>query len=268
MIDCSGKNVLVTGATSGIGEETALYFAKSGANVAINYPSPDHGPADTMEQIEKLCESIQACGGKELPVQANVSIEAEVDRMFDRIIGEWGGVDILINNAGIQIEGESHEISIDAFDKVIGVNLRGAYLCARAAIRHFLHEKKPGNIVNISSVHEEIPKPGYIGYSASKGGMRNLTRSLALEYADRKIRVNSVAPGAIVTPINRSWIEDSEKKAAIESRIPMQRVGDADEIAAAVGFLVSGDAAYITGQTLYVDGGLTLYPGFKENWTS
>ncbi len=148
------------------------------------------------------------------------------------------------------------------------MNLRGSFLCAREAIRHFLAEGKPGSIVNISSVHQLIPKPGYLGYSASKGGMQNLTRTLALEYAGRDIRVNGIGPGATVTPINRAWIDDPEKRRQVEEHIPMQRAGDSDEMAGVTAFLASDDAAYITGQTIFVDGGLTLYPSFLTPWSS
>jgi glucose 1-dehydrogenase len=151
---------------------------------------------------------------------------------------------------------------------VIAVNLRGAFMCAREAIRHFLAEGKAGSIVNVSSVHQLIPKPSYLGYSCSKGGMQNLTRTLALEYAPRRIRVNGVGPGATVTPINRAWIDDPEKRRQVEEHIPMQRAGDADEMAGVTCFLASDDAAYITGQTIFVDGGLTLYPSFATPWSS
>lgn len=236
--------------------------------MAINYRSDKHGPKETEQQIKQLCAGIQNCNVSDLPVRADVSDETEVVNMFDQVLEEWGDLDILVNNAGLQIEEATHETPTEDFDKVLRVNLRGAFLCARTAIRHFLDKGKEGAIVNISSVHEDIPKPGYIGYSVSKGGLRNLTRSLALEYSDRNIRINSVAPGAIVTPMNRSWIDDPEKKEAVESHIPMRRAGTAEEIAEVVTFLCSDAAAYITGQTLYVDGGLTLYPGFKEGWTS
>lgn len=201
-------------------------------------------------------------------MRADVSKATDVSRMVREAIEALGGLDILINNAGIQIAGESHEIDVEAFDRVIAVNLRGAFLCAREVIRHWLAEGKPGVIVNISSVHQVIPKPRYVGYSASKGGMENLTRTLALEYAGRGIRVNAVGPGATVTPMNRAWVDDPEKRAEVERHIPMRRAGRAEEMAAAVAFLCSDDAAYVTGQTLYVDGGLTLYPDFRTSWSS
>src|SRR3712207_7449184 len=150
----------------------------------------------------------------------------------------------------------SDELSSRDFDRVLAVNLRGSFMCAREALRHFIAHDKPGAIVNVSSVHQLIPKPGYLGYSASKGGMQNLTRTLALEYAPRGIRVNGVGPGATVTPINRAWIDDPVKRAQVEEHIPMRRAGDADEMAGVTCFLASDLAAYITGQTIFVDGGL------------
>jgi glucose 1-dehydrogenase len=188
--------------------------------------------------------------------------------MFAEVLETFGRLDVLINNAGIQIEGPSHESTTEDFEKVIGINLKGAYLCSREAIQHFLSRDGGGVIVNDSSVHEIIPKPSYLSYSISKGGMENLTKTLALEYAGRGIRVNAVGPGAIVTPINRSWIDEPQRRAEVESHIPMGRAGNPEEIAAAFAFLASDDASYITGQTLFACGGLTLYPEFRLNWSS
>jgi glucose 1-dehydrogenase len=188
--------------------------------------------------------------------------------MVEHTIGDLGGLDVLVNNAGIQISRPSHELSQADFEKVLAVNLRGAFLCAREAIKHFLATETPGVIVNISSVHQVIPKPDYLGYSVSKGGMQNLTRTLALEYAARGIRVNGIGPGATITPINRSWIDDPVKRQMVESHIPMRRAGSAEEMAAVTAFLCSEEAAYITGQTVFVDGGLTLYPSFETTWSS
>ena len=160
--------------------------------------------------------------------------------MVAHAVSELDGVDVLINNAGIQISRPSEELSSADFDKVLAVNLRGAFLCAREAIRHFIEAEKPGVIINVSSVHQLIPKPNYLGYSVSKGGMMNLTRTLALEYAGRGIRVNGIGPGATITPINRAWIEDPVKKEQVESHIPMARAGTADEMGGVACFLASG----------------------------
>ena len=155
-----------------------------------------------------------------------------------------------------------------AFDRVLGVNLRGAFLCARQQIRQLLDDGRPGAILNVSSVHQTIPKPKFLGYSVSKGGMQNLTRTLALEFAPRGIRVNAIGPGATVTPINRAWIDDPDKRTLVTSHIPMGRAGLSEEMAAASAFLLSDEAGYITGQTLFVDGGLTLFNDFRGTWSS
>jgi glucose 1-dehydrogenase len=263
-----GKNVLVTGGSSGIGQAIAVRFAEHGANVAINYLRRPDEAKETAEQVHACVAKVQQEGVRDVLVGADVSKEDEVVRMVGEAIEGLGGIDVLVNNAGIQISRPSNELSSADFDKVLAVNLRGAFMCAREAIKHFLEEEKPGSIVNISSVHQLIPKPDYLGYSVSKGGMQNLTRTLALEYAGRGIRVNGIGPGATITPINSAWIEDPVKKEMVESHIPMARAGTADEMAGVTCFLASDDAAYITGQTIFVDGGLTLFPSFREPWSS
>jgi glucose 1-dehydrogenase len=263
-----GKNVLVTGGSSGIGQAIAVRFAQYGANVAINYLRAPEEAHDTEEQVHACIDKVRQEGVQDVLVGGDVSNEDDVVRMVGEAIEGLGGIDILVNNAGIQISRPSEELSSADFDRVLAVNLRGSFMCAREAIRHFLGEEKAGSIVNISSVHQLIPKPNYLGYSTSKGGMQNLTRTLALEYAARKIRVNSVGPGATVTPINRAWIDDPVKRAQVEEHIPMRRAGDADEMAGVTCFLASDLAAYITGQTIFVDGGLTLFPSFSTPWSS
>ena len=265
-----GKNVLVTGGTSGIGQAMAVRFAEHGANVAINYLRQPEEAAGTEAQVHACTAKVRAHGVRDALVQGDVAREADVVAMVERTVEELGGLDVLVNNAGIQISKPSHELVNGDFDRVIDVNLRGAFMCAREAIRHFRNQSPPtrGSIVNVSSVHEEIPKPGYLGYSVSKGGMHNLTRTLALEYAGEGIRVNAIGPGATVTPINRAWIDDPEKRRAVEEHIPMRRAGEADEMAGVAAFLASDDGAYITGQTIFVDGGLTLYPSFATPWSS
>jgi glucose 1-dehydrogenase len=263
-----GKNVLVTGGSSGIGQAIAVRFAEYGANVAINYlTTPDEG-RETEEQVQACVHRVRQEGVRDVLVQGDVSSEDDVVRMVGEAASELGGLDVLINNAGIQISKPSHELSSAHFDKVLAVNLRGSFLCAREAIKQFLAEEGGGVIVNVSSVHQLIPKPDYLGYSCSKGGMMNLTRTLALEYAERGIRVNGIGPGATITPINSAWIDDPVKKEQVESHIPMRRAGTADEMGGVACFLASDDAAYITGQTIFVDGGLTLFPSFREPWSS
>jgi glucose 1-dehydrogenase len=266
------KVALVTGGSSGIGQAIAIRLGEEGVNVAINYVGRPEGAISTREAIEhgvEICmKKVAEAGGRPILVAADVSDERAVDQMFGRVLSEYGRLDILVNNAGIQIAADSHELSAADFDKVLAVNLRGAFLCTRQAVRAFLAAEQPGVIVNVSSVHQVIPKPRFLGYSVSKGGMQNLTRSLALEYAARGIRVNSIGPGATVTPINRSWIDDPVKRRMVEDHIPMRRAGGSEEMAAVAAFLCSDEAAYITGQTLFVDGGLTLYPSFETTWSS
>ncbi|MDX1996043.1 MAG: glucose 1-dehydrogenase [bacterium] len=263
-----GKKVLVTGGSSGIGQAIAIKFAEYGADVAINYNRNREEAEKTEEAIQWCRTSVQQHAVKDLLIQADVGKKEDVDRMFDTLFSEWGTLDYLINNAGIQIAADSHELTYEQFTRVININTVGAFLCAQRAIQHWLAEDKAGTIINVSSVHQIIPKPRFAGYSVSKGGMQNMTHTLALEYAGRKIRVNGIGPGATITPINRAWVDDPEKRAMVESHIPMGRAGEAEEMAEAAAFLCSDLAAYITGQTLFIDGGLTLYPDFRTSWSS
>jgi len=267
-----GKRALVTGGSSGIGQAIAVRLGEEGVDVAINYVGRPEGAVATKDAIEhgvQMCmKQLATAGTRPILVAADVSEQAEVARMFAAVESAYGGLDILINNAGIQIAEDTDMLDVADFDKVLAVNLRGSFLCAQQAIRGWLDANRPGCIVNVSSVHQVIPKPRFVGYSVSKGGMQNLTHTLALEYAARGIRVNGIGPGATVTPINRSWIDDPVKRAAVESHIPMRRAGGAEEMAAAAAFLCSDEAAYVTGQTLFVDGGLTLYPSFETTWSS
>jgi len=267
-----GKNVLITGASAGIGEAIAIRFAQEGANVAINH----YLDQDLAEAVKAEADAAgkgatigpTEVSPKNMTVQADVSNEQQVVKMFETVIGTLGSLDILVNNAGIQKPVPSHELEMSDFDNVLGVNLRGAFVCSREALRHFLARGIKGVIVNNSSVHQIIPKPKYLSYSISKGGMENLTKTLALEYAGRGIRVNAVGPGATVTPINKAWINDPKARTEVESHIPMGRAATAEEIASVFAFLASDDASYITGQTLFACGGLTLYPEFRTAWSS
>jgi glucose 1-dehydrogenase len=267
-----GKTAIVTGGSSGIGQAIAVRLAEEGVNVAINYVGRPEGAIATKETIETRVDAcmcaMRDAGSSPLLVEADVSDEGAVEAMFKEVINTYGGVDFLVNNAGIQLARESELHTVADFDRVLGVNLRGSFLCAQQAVRSMIDRNQPGAIVNVSSVHQVIPKPSFIGYSVSKGGMQNLTRTFALEYAGRGIRVNAIAPGATVTPINRAWVDDPAKRAMVVEHIPMGRAGTAEEMAAAAAFLFSDEAAYITGQTLFIDGGLTLYADFRSTWSS
>jgi glucose 1-dehydrogenase len=257
-----GLRVLVTGAAQGIGLATAQRFAQEGARVALN-------DRDTGAALQAALAALPpVASGAHLLAPGDVADEAAVERFMAEAIAGLGGLDVLVNNAGIQIPAPSEQLAMDDFDRVLAVNLRGTVLCARAAIRQFLAQGTGGVVLNASSAHETIPKPGYLGYSASKGAIGNVTRTLALEFAGRGIRVNAVAPGATVTPMNAAWTGDPAARAAVARHIPLGRSGEAEEVAACFAFLASADAGYITGQTVYVDGGLSLYAEFRENWAS
>lgn len=262
-----GKRVLITGASTGIGKGVALELAEQGAKIIINY----YPSADQLENAEKvaheICHELSGMECENLLIPANVGKEKEVLSLFEQIQDRWDGVDILVNNAGIQRKSPSHELSFDSFMQVMNSNAIGTFLCSREMIKHLLKHKRKGSIINNTSVHQLIPKPQYLSYSMSKGAIQNLTRTLALEYASYGIRVNNVAPGAIITPIN-PWAHDEEKKREIAQHVPLGVVGEVKQIAKAVLFLASDDSDYMTGQTLFVDGGLTLYPDFSEDWSS
>ena len=266
-----GRTAHVTGASTGIGQAIAVRLAREGAHVGINWVTHEGAAEETKQRVaafDRCAADIRRCDVNVALARADVSKEPEVRRMFDEIEAALGRVDTLVNNAGIQIESASEALETEDFDRVLAVNLRGAFLCAREFLRRRLAAGEGGVILNVSSVHEVIPKPKFLGYSVSKGGLGNLTRTLALEYAGRGIRVNAIGPGATVTPINRSWVEDPGKREMVESHIPMGRAAEAEEMAAVAAFLCSDEAAYVTGQTLFVDGGLTLYPDFRTAWSS
>ncbi|MGV8880364.1 MAG: SDR family oxidoreductase [Sphingobacteriaceae bacterium] len=259
------KTVLVTGASSGIGHGVAIAFGEKGANVIVNYHRDEAGAQHTLSEIEKR-------GGKGVIFKANISNESEVLAMYEKMAEMYGGLDILINNAGIQMDSPFAEMTIDQWSTVINVNLTGQFLCAREAIRYF--EKKAainqgtgckGNIIFISSVHDVIPWAGHVNYASSKGGIDMLMKSLALEVAPKRIRVNCISPGAIATDINKEVWEHEESKKALLKLIPYNRIGMPEDIARVATWLASDDSDYITGTTIYVDGGMTLYPGFVNN---
>ena len=256
------QKALVTGGSSGIGEGCALALGAAGAAVAVNY----HSDAD---EAERVVAAIEKAGGEAFAVQADVSREDQVQTMFAEIMRRFGTIDILLNNAGLQQDAPLHEMTLKQWELVIGVNLTGQFLCAREAAREFLRRgvvpevsRAAGKIICMSSVHEVIPWAGHVNYAASKGGIMQLMKSMAQELAPKKIRVNSIAPGAIRTPINRTAWDTPEALAELLKLIPDGRVGEPEDIARAAVWLASDASDYVTGATIFVDGGMTLYPGF------
>ena len=262
-LSLKGQRALVTGANSGIGAGVARALAGAGAAVVVNYVA-NHEVADV------IVEEIEAHGGTAMAIQADVAKEDQVQRMFQKMIDAWGSIDILVNNAGLQKDAAFHEMALKDWQFVIDVNLTGQFLCAREAIREFLRRgPKPelsvalGKILCMSSVHDVIPWAGHVNYAASKGGVMQMMKSLAQEYAPRKIRVNSICPGAIRTPINTEAWETPEALNDLYKLIPYKRIGEVEDIGKAAVFLASDASDYMTGINLYVDGGMTLYPGFE-----
>ncbi len=251
----AGKRALVTGANSGIGRAIALRLAREGAAVAVNFYSR---PEDAGEVVREIV----AAGSKGVAIQADVSDEKQVDEMFARATEEFGGLDIHVNNAGMETEHSFLEMPLDKWRRVLDVNLNGAFLCAQRAARVMVASGEGGSIVNISSVHTVVPWGGFAHYCASKAALDMLTKTVALELADQKVRVNSVAPGAIATPINENVWGNPEGLRDLLTKIPVKRMGQTGEIASVVAFLCSDDASYMTGSILFVDGGMTLYPEF------
>lgn len=258
---------IVTGASSGIGAGVAKSLAAAGATVVVNYPV-----ASNKDAAEAVVAEIIASGGKAIPIQCDVSKEADVQQMFASTVAEFGTVDILVNNAGIQKDSSFETMALDQWNLVLGINLTGLFLCAREAVREFLRRgidpaksKAAGKIICMSSVHEVIPWAGHANYAASKGGIMLLMKSLSQEFAYKKIRINSICPGAIQTPINRSAWETPEALESLLTLIPYKRIGQPEDIGNAAVWLASDDSDYVNGISLFVDGGMTLYPGFTTN---
>jgi glucose 1-dehydrogenase len=258
------QKALVTGGSSGIGEACALALGAAGAAVAVNYRSD-------KAEAERIAKSINDTGGEAVAIHADVSREDQVEAMFRQAIERFGTVDILVDNAGLQRDASFQDMTLEQWNSVIGVNLTGQFLCARAAVREFVRRgvvpsvsRAAGKIICMSSVHEVIPWAGHVNYAASKGGIMQLMKSMAQELAPKKIRVNSIAPGAIKTDINRDAWETPEAEAELLKLIPYGRVGVPEDIARVAVWLASDASDYVTGTTLFVDGGMTLYPAFAR----
>jgi glucose 1-dehydrogenase len=258
----AGQKCLVTGAGSGIGKAVAIAMGGAGADVVVNYVS---GP----DAAEEVAETVRGFGVKAVAVQADVSQEDQVQALFARTVEEFGTLDILVANAGLQRDAPFERMTLEQWNTVIGVNLTGQFLCAREAVREFKRRGvvpevscAAGKIVCMSSVHDTIPWAGHVNYAASKGGVMLMMKSIAQEVAPFRIRVNAIAPGAIRTPINTAAWETPEAYADLMRLVPYKRIGEPEDIAHAAVWLASDEADYVTGTTLYVDGGMTLYPGF------
>jgi glucose 1-dehydrogenase len=260
-----GQAALVTGANSGIGKAVAIALAYEGAKVVVNYVTKP-------ELADEVVEEIKANGGTAIALQADVSNEQQVQAMFQEMYQNFGTIDILVNNAGLQKDSAFQDMTLADWQLVININLTGQFLCAREATREFLKRgmrpdisKSLGKIICMSSVHEVIPWGGHVNYSTSKGGIMQLMKSMAQELAPKKIRVNSIGPGAIQTPINKSAWDTPEALDKLLTLIPYNRIGHPEDIGKLAAWLASDESDYITGTTIFCDGGMTLYPGFSTN---
>ncbi len=250
----TGKVALVTGSSQGIGQAIAIRLAQEGASVVINYRSHPEGAEETLAKVK-------AAGGQCHPVdgftvQADTGMVADVQRMVAESIKHFGKLDILVNNAGIEKNADFWKVTEADYDAVMNVNLKGVFFATQAFVKQLMATKQPGKVINISSVHEELPFPHFAAYCASKGGLKMLTRNLAIELAPHGITINNVAPGAIATPINTKLLHSPEKLNALLHNIPLKRLGQPEDVASIVAFLAASESDYMTGTTLFVDGGL------------
>ena len=259
----AGQSSIITGATSGIGAGVAMAFAEAGAKVGLNY----RGDAKT---VDKMVEEIREIGGDAVAMHADVSSEDEVRRMFAAFVEIYGRLDVLVANAGVQRDAPAPEMTLKQWRSVVDVNLTGEFLCAREAIKQFLAQdlstvsKARGKIICMSSVHETIPWAGHVNYAASKGGIRLMMKTLAQEVANEKIRINGIAPGVIKTNINKDVWSDPKEANKVLKLVPYGRIGEPEDVARAAVWLASDESDYVTGMTLIVDGGMSLYPAFRE----
>ena len=263
-LSLKGQKALVTGASSGIGEGIARALAAAGAAVVVNY-------ASSPEPAKRVVDTIESAGGEARAIRADVSREADVEAMFAEMLAAWGRIDILVSNAGVQKDAAFVDMTLEQWNMVLGVNLTGTFLCARAAARAMIRQgvvpgvsRAAGKMICISSVHEIIPWAGHVNYASSKGGMRMFMQSVAQELAPHRIRVNSISPGAIQTPINRAAWETPAALTSLLTLIPYGRIGVPADIGQAAVWLASDASDYVHGQSLFVDGGMTLYPEFAH----
>lgn len=255
------KIALVTGSSKGIGKAIALAFARSGEYDGIVVNSRN------LAEAQEVSEAVKSSGCSSVAIEADISKESDCTRMIEETARHYGGLNVLVNNAGIQREMPFEETPTKVWSKIIGVDLTGPFVCSREAVKHMLNQNpKGGCIINISSVHQRIPKPLYVPYATSKAGVEMMTKTLALELAQDNIRVNAVAPGAIETDMNQELKEDEAEMRRVLMRIPIGRIGTPEEVADVVEFLASDKASYITGITIFVDGGMTLYPAFSPSF--
>ena len=245
----TGKVAIVTGSSSGIGQSIAIRLGSEGAAVVIDY----HSHPEAAEQVKS---KIETAGGKAITVQADVTKMSDIDNLIDQTYAQLGGCDILVNNAGVEKSAPFQEVTEADYDFVMDINLKGAFFLTQRFVQRLLAAKKPGRVINISSVHEDMVFPNFGSYCAAKGGMRMLMRNLAMELGPSDITVNNVAPGAIATPINKKLLDNPTELEALLNNIPLGRMGTPEEVAALVAFLASDEAAYITGSTYFIDGGL------------
>jgi glucose 1-dehydrogenase len=260
-----GQSALVTGANSGIGKAVAIALANDGANVVVNYITHP-------EAADEVVKKIESNGGNAIAIKADVSNESEVQSMFQQMIAKYGTIDILINNAGLQKDASLENMTLADWQLVINVNLTGQFLCAREAVKEFLKRGvvaerscAAGKIICMSSVHQEIPWAGHVNYAASKGGIEMMMKSMAQELAPKKIRVNGIGPGAIQTPINKAAWSTPESLNKLVTLIPYGRIGQPEDIGKVAVWLVSDESDYLSGTTIFADGGMLLYPGFSTN---
>ncbi|MCF6160476.1 MAG: glucose-1-dehydrogenase [Furfurilactobacillus sp.] len=255
--DLKNKVAVVTGGSKGIGQAIAKRFGEEHMSVVINYRSDKTGADEAVKLIEEN-------GGKAVAVQADISEEDGATALLNAALNNFGTLDVWVNNAGMENRVATNEMPLSDWQRVLNINLTGVFLGSRAALDYFVKNDKKGNIINMSSVHEQIPWPGFAHYAASKGGVKLFNETIAMEYANRGVRVNAIGPGAINTPINAAKFADPQQMKDTLEMVPMKRIGDPEDVAAAAAWLASDQSSYVTGVTLFVDGGMTLYPSFQN----